>query len=516
MIKNVTQEEARKFCESLGYEVININNYKNVDTVLYLKDKDGYIYQSRYRNLKNNHEPHKFYKTNPYTIQNIKLWLQLNNKNLELINEEYTGNQDRLFCKDVSGYIVVTNLTRLIQNCSPYIFHVSNPYTIQNIKLWMKTNAKGYELLSTEYIGNHDKLLFKCPEGHKFEMVWSNFKTGCRCPYCSNHKVLKGYNDIATTNPWMIDLGMSREDAEKYMRSSGKKVTVTCPHCGKEKEMSVSTIYTYKSIQCTCGDGISYSEKFIISMLNQLNIRYIREYHPKWSNSKRYDFYLEDYNCIIECHGGQHYNESGFKLYGGKTLQEEQKNDKYKKQLALENSIDSYIELDCSKSKLEYIKQSILNSKISEMFDLNKIEWLQCEEYALSNRVKEICNYWREYNNIQHKNLTTTNVGEIFNLTRHTVSKYLKQGAKLGWCNYDPKEEFNKNNEKTGLKNKKFKSKPVEIFKDGKSLGIFESTCELERQSEKLFGVKLLNSNISQVCNGKKSQYKGFTFKYIK
>ena len=39
---------------------------------------------------------------------------------------------------------------------------------------------------------------------------------------------------------------------------------------------------------------------------------------------------------------------------------------------------------------------------------------------------------------------------------------------------------------------------------------MFKSTIELERQSEKLFGV-----TISRVCLGEKPQYKGFTFKYV-
>lgn len=63
-------------------------------------------------------------------------------------------------------------------------------------------------------------------------------------------------------------------------------------------------------------------------------------------------------------------------------------------------------------------------------------------------------------------------------------------------------------------KNGKSTGKPVEIFKDEKSLGVFPSCCELERQSEELFGVKLLQGNISAVCRGEWNQYYGFTFRY--
>ena len=108
----------------------------------------------------------------------------------------------------------------------------------------------------------------------------------------------------------MIDLGMSREDAETHTHGSNDKVIVICPHCGKTRKALIKHIYTTKSIACTCGDGVSYPEKFIISLLDQLNVKYIHEYKPKWSCNKRYDFYLYTYDIIIECHGEQHYKQT--------------------------------------------------------------------------------------------------------------------------------------------------------------------------------------------------------------
>ena len=59
------------------------------------------------------------------------------------------------------------------------------------------------------------------------------------------------------------------------------------------------------------------------------------------------------------------------------------------------------------------------------------------------------------------------------------------------------------------------KNKQVEIFKNNISLGEFPSCAELSRKSEELFGNKIDSRRISEVCLGKKSHYKGFTFKYI-
>ena len=95
---------------------------------------------------------------------------------------------------------------------------------------------------------------------------------------------------------------------------------------------------------------------------------------------------------------------------------------------------------------------------------------------------------------------------------KNTIREWLKIGNENGFCEYNPKEEMIKNMIKN---NKMYCSKPIEIFKNGLSLGIFISASELERQSEKIFGDKLLQGSISMVCTGKKLYYKGYTFKYI-
>lgn len=434
---------------------------------------------------------------------------EVEKRGYKLLNK-CVNSSTKMILQDVEEYLYVIRWGGFQQGNNLKKFHKSNPYTIQNIKLWMKTNAIGYELLSTEYINNHTKLLFKCPKGHEFEMTWSNFQKGQRCSVCSGREITSE-TCIATTDPWMVKFFKNKEDAYTHRSRSGAKIPVVCPYCGREKEMMISNIYKRKDIACICGDGISYSEKFIISILDQLKIKYIREYSPKWSIDKKYDFYLENYNCIIECHGGQHYNNHGFNTCGGRTLKEEQDNDKYKKELALENNIDNYIILNCSKSDIEYIKNSVLNSNLSKIVDLSNINWLKCEEFALSNKVKEVCDYWKEHNEINNEELTTTDVGKVFNLSTSVIYKYINKGVKLGWCSYNNKEERKKVSSKCG----KIFSKPVEIFKDEESLGVFSSTRDLEKQSEELFGVKLHNQNIGAVCRGKQKTSKGYTFRYI-
>ena len=87
---------------------------------------------------------------------------------------------------------------------------------------------------------------------------------GCSC--CANQTAVLGINTIWDTDRWLCSLGVSEEDAKTHTRSSNKKVTVTCPECGKTKDISIAKIYNRKSIGCTCGDGIKYPEKFMTSV----------------------------------------------------------------------------------------------------------------------------------------------------------------------------------------------------------------------------------------------------------
>jgi hypothetical protein len=338
--------------------------------------------------------------------------------------------------------------------------------------------------------------------------------TGCSCCCNPPKTVVPGINDIPTTAPWMVKYFQGGiDEARLYSKKSEKKVYTICPDCGriKNKHISVSNIYKNHSIGCTCSDKKSYPEKLSYELLNQLNtiyqFNYIEhEYSPHWIGQKRYDNYFEYNNnkYILEMDGnlGHGYRDNPM---NGQTKEESQNIDDYKDKLANEHNI-KVIRIDCIKSDLEYIKNNILHSKLTEIFDLSNINWLQCEEFALSNLVKKACEYKKN-----NPNITTTKIGNIMKLSKPTIREYLKKGTKLEWCHYDVKEEV----WKSLIKGRENSRKAVQIFKDNILLGAFASCLELERQSEKIFSVKLDNRHISDVCNGKRKTHKGFTFKYI-
>ena len=97
----------------------------------------------------------------------------------------------KIKCKDKLGYLYNTNYESLKNNNLPQRFSKSNPYTIQNIKLWCKLNDKPYELLSDKYEGNSKYLKWKCLKddcGEEFETNWNDIFYNKGCSYCAGKK----------------------------------------------------------------------------------------------------------------------------------------------------------------------------------------------------------------------------------------------------------------------------------------------------------------------------------------
>jgi hypothetical protein len=299
-------------------------------------------------------------------------------------------------------------------------------------------------------------------------------------------------NCVATTHPKFAKLFWNKEDTFKYKFSSNKKTDFKCPNCNSKIEnKKINDIY-YTGLSCYCKDGISYPQKFMFSLLKQLSVKFNTEEIFDWSQRKRYDFYLYDLNLIIEVHGIQHSKESFLNL-GGRTLEEEQENDEIKKSLARENGIKDYLEIDCRKSNMDFIKKSILKSPLCQLFDLSEIDWLKCHEFALNTFVKEVCNLFNKGNSLSE-------VSKLIGLGRTTVYKYLIKGNEIGLCNYDSKEELKKF--------KILKRQVIQLSENG------EFICEWDSASEASRKLGISRANIGETCRGKYKHSGGYKWMF--
>jgi len=338
------------------------------------------------------------------------------------------------------------------------------------------------------------------------KMTEYNLKNGMSCNVCVNQKILKGVNDISTTDPNSIKLFKNIEDCYTHCRGSTDKVLMVCPNCGNEKLRQIDLYFRYKSLACICDDRISYGEKMIFSILTQLNINF--EYHKRdfdWLKpfKKEYDFYIPSLNCVIEAHGKQHYEESA----RGRSLKEEVENDKFKDELAKDNGVQNYIIIDCRQSDLDFIKNSILNHKqFNSLIDTSNVDWEECYIFSLSTRVKEACDSW---NNGVH---SSVKIAMMMKLSKSTIQKYLNRGVELNWCDYNAKNVQKMNGNINILKATDKIKKKVLCLNNNQ---IFESASDASRKSLEIFGINISRKYISYICNGKKDNYKGFKFKFI-
>ena len=353
--------------------------------------------------------------------------------------------------------------------------------------------------------------LIKCLRcGYIHEKSEASLKKGSNCSCCCNPPriCVKGINDIATTHPYLVKYFVNSEDTYTHTYASGKKCLMKCPDCGFEKWMTIDKL-SERGFSCNqCGDGISYPNKFITNILTQLGVDFELEKTFNWGNKRKYDIYIPSLNIIIENHGIQHY-KNGFENCGGRSLEEERENDRVKRELALNNDIKFYIELDCSISELEWIKQSVIDSGIPKILNFKEedIDWIKCDKYSTKSLVVRACELWNS--GIK----STTKIAEILKIHSATVNRYLKQGRKFNMVDYNTKEIMKYNGKKAG---EKVRKRVYMYDLDMNFIGEFESCSELERQSEELFGIKLHNNNISSVCTGKQIQHKGYIFSYTK
>lgn len=81
-------------------------------------------------------------------------------------------------------------------------------------------------------VNSGKKVWWKCKKGHEWQATIANRNSGTGCPYCSNKKVLKDYNDLTTINPqlakeWNYDKNGNLRP-EDFTVNSGKKVWWKC------------------------------------------------------------------------------------------------------------------------------------------------------------------------------------------------------------------------------------------------------------------------------------------------
>lgn len=176
------------------------------------------------------------------------------------------------------------------------------------------------------------------------------------------------------------------ENYKKVKKHSKTKVKCMCPNCGFQKYTAASYI-TNKGFNCPkCTNNISYPEKVMMLILDYNEIEYERE--KIFFNAKkfRFDFYIPSLNVVIETNGDQHYND-----IKGAWESDTFKNDKLKKEYCKNNEI-LFLEIDCRKSDLAFILESIDRSEIKNIIKIPNYNYMieNIFEYSVYKNARDI------------------------------------------------------------------------------------------------------------------------------
>lgn len=217
---------------------------------------------------------------------------------------------------------------------------IGNEGFIKRIEKVFGKNSFDYSKL--EYNGAHKDVTLICIKCSNIETKDPvSFYKGFGCLKCQGNTVGKKF----LTNDAFIErankIHNNRYDYSKVIyKGITHKVEIICPvHGSFFQEPNV-----HVNMKCNCPEcNISKGEECIGVWLNDKKIKYIFQYKVKINNSYHYyDFYLPDYNIIIEFNGLQHYKP--IKFFGGQEgFNYIQERDKIKKRYCLDNNINLLI-----------------------------------------------------------------------------------------------------------------------------------------------------------------------------
>lgn len=294
-----------------GYELLE-KQYKNMSTKMIARDKDGYMYYSNLATLRKGSKFDKFNKNNPYTIENMKLFLKLNNKKSSLVSEEYKGAKNKyiFICKCGKKYetlfsSVFNGEKDSCNICSIQISTEKSRYDYKHI--YNEFKNVGLELLESEYKNNSVKMKCADSEGYLYKTTYANIRSGATPSRFGNGndytiENIQNLLNINQTNTTVL--------TKKYNGNQGE-LHLKCGMCNGEFKTMFSSVLSKKKYYCnSCSMEIaktkmrlSYDEVF----------KYVEENSDCKLLSKKYIGNNKKLKFECNCGGVFHTTFAGFK-----------------------------------------------------------------------------------------------------------------------------------------------------------------------------------------------------------
>lgn len=296
----LTYEYVKQEIEKEGYEFLE-KEYKGCNIEMRVRCSEGHEITTRWRYWQQGVRCSHCRGVAKLTIEDVRKAFK--EKGFTLLTKEYKNNQSRLEYICSNGHYGEITWNRFQQGdgcsyCSGSKLH--EDYIREELE------KEGYTLLSS-YINSGEKMICLCPSGHECEIIWDNFKQGHRCKDCSKEiissKQRKNYEEVKDI---FEEEGYTLLSTE--YKNMATKLEYKCPH-NHIHEMTLGNFIGGKRCP-SCGNNYK-GELKVKEILENNNIYYIQQYKLKDCKDKRelpFDFYLPNYNLLIEYDGEQHFD----------------------------------------------------------------------------------------------------------------------------------------------------------------------------------------------------------------
>lgn len=267
------------------------------------------------------------------------------NKNVELLSE-YVDSLTKIQCRcKTCGYIWETTPDSLMRGsgckkCATKAMVSLRTKTASLYKEQLAEKAPDIEVLG-EYINSNTKILHRCKKcGYEWYTWPYNVLQGHGCQKCAR----KIAHSIKTQEMFVDELNKINSDIEILGTYTGcrNKILCKCKICNSEWMGLPTTLISRGSgcHSCSKSKGENAIEKFL--KLNNI----IYEPQKTFDDLRgikcgllSYDFYLPEYNLLIEFQGEQH--EKPKTYFGGeKQLKIQQEHDNRKREYARQNNMN--------------------------------------------------------------------------------------------------------------------------------------------------------------------------------
>ena len=294
--------------------------------------------------------------------------------------EEYVGCNTSLkhlctLCNNIFLVLPTTAIYKKAKGCPDCRMNESldkKRLTIEKYKQLVNVLNSNIEVVDNVYINNSTPLKHKCKIcDYIFDSIPANILSGHGCKKCAIKK--NSYIQTKTNKQFIIEFynknpySNTIEILTEYI-GSHSNINCLCKIC--------SNIWSPLATNLLKGSGCpncksSYGEFNILTLLKNNNIAF--EQQKKFNDLRgvnngllSYDFYLPQYNLLIEYQGKQH--EQAIEYFGGEEkFKIQQDHDKYKREYAKQNNINL---LEIWYYDIDNI-ESILLQKINEIKENN-------------------------------------------------------------------------------------------------------------------------------------------------